>query len=426
MPPELPRHRPWTMMVYMAGDNGKVFETQHGKIKLMAEMTGVGYRDLAEMAAVGTTDNVALTCLFDTQAASYWIEVRRGNGFEDSIVRPLSEVNTGDPAVLQRFIVESVRAYPADHYALVIWNHGSGWLDVDMYASVRAFADTQASHSPIFRSTPRQLAAGDMTRPIAFDDSSKDFLDTRGLRQALGNAEAATGARLDLIGMDACLMAMIEGARELAPYADYFVASQEVEPMAGWPYGPIVTALDRDPGLSPAALAETIVEEFARNYGGLTRGPETVTQSAVVLAHTATTETLCRELVDTILSQATPSLRRLVRRARDRTLVFQDRNYRDLGDFASRLMDELEWENYPAVWAAAVALRDHLEGRGNQAPVLKVGYLPAYERATGLSVYLPASLPARQREQTLAIYRQLLFAQRTGWDRLVDWLLESA
>ena len=33
--------------------------------------------------------------------------------------------------------------------------------------------------------------------------------------------------------MDACLMAMIEGARELTPFADYFIGSQEVEPMDG-------------------------------------------------------------------------------------------------------------------------------------------------------------------------------------------------
>jgi len=68
-------------------------------------------------------------------------------------------------------------------------------------------------------------------------------------------------------------------------------------------------------------------------------------------------------------------------------------------------------------------LREHLADRGAAAPVRVVGFLPAYERATGLSVYLPASLPALQRTETLGIYRQLKFAQATGWDRLVAWLL---
>ena len=136
MGPVTSKRRPWTVMVYMAGDNGKIFDTEHGKLRLMAEMTSAGYRDLAEMGSVGTTDNVALVCLFDTQEKSYLIEVRQGQGFDGSVVSPIREVNTGDPAVLRDFIVRSVTTYPADRYALVIWNHGTGWLDTDAYAVV--------------------------------------------------------------------------------------------------------------------------------------------------------------------------------------------------------------------------------------------------------------------------------------------------
>ena len=318
MPPTPPRRRPWTFMVYMAGDNGKVFSTQAGKVKLMAAMTEAGYRDLAEMATVGTTDHVAVPCLFDTSEGAYLVEVRQGRGLAASAVRPLRQVNTGDPATLAEFIVRSVAFYPAEHYALVIWNHGTGWLDVDAYATVRTFADTHRSHQPIFRSTGRVLSA-EQTRPIAFDDSSKDFLDSAGLRQAFSEAQAVTGARLDLIGMDACLMAMIEGGRELAPFFDYFVASQEIEPLTGWPYAAILTALNARPTSSPRELAETIVQEYARHYGGATRGQSaaTVTQSAVILARTETTETLCAELVSAVLATPTATLRSLVEEARN-------------------------------------------------------------------------------------------------------------
>lgn len=412
------RRRPWTVMVYMAGDNGKLFDTAHGKVQLMAEMTTAGYHDLLEMGAVGTTDNVATICLFDTKDDTYLIEVRKGRGFADSSYRRLQEVNTGDPRTLRAFIVQSARDYPADHYALVIWNHGTGWLDVDHYAVVRGLGDEGQSHQPIFRTTPQKMTAGDPSRPIAYDDSSKDFLDTQDLRQALAEAEAAAGIRLDLIGMDACLMAMIEGARELAPFADYFVASQEVEPMRGWPYAPILAALDGQPGLPAEALAHTIVEQFARSFGGTTR-EETVTQSAIALTRTATTEALCKALVDAILADGTASLRRLVLRARDDALAFQDRNYRDLGDFAAHLAKETEWEDYPAVFAAAAALRDHLQARDAAGAVLQVGYLPKYEPATGLSVYLPPD----RRYYAPDVYRPLRFPQATGWDRLLDWML---
>jgi hypothetical protein len=47
-------------MVYMAGDNGKVFEQLKGKQRLMAPMEEQGYQDIQEMEAVGSTDEVAI------------------------------------------------------------------------------------------------------------------------------------------------------------------------------------------------------------------------------------------------------------------------------------------------------------------------------------------------------------------------------
>jgi hypothetical protein len=420
-----PVHRPWTFMIYMAGDNGKIFDTKTGRIKLMASMEEAGYQDLFEMGSVGTTDQCAVTCLFDTMDASYLVEVRKGKRFSDSLVQPLREVNTGDPKTLKEFIIRSMQTYPADRYALVIWNHGTGWLDVDAYATVRALEDEHRTSSAIFRTTYKKITAGETTRPIAFDDSSKDFLDTADLRQAFREAEAATGRRLDIIGMDACLMAMIEGARELTPFADYFIGSQEVEPMDGWPYAPILQALNADPAMAPAALADRIVREFAVSYNAATRaGEETVTQSAIVLKATARTEDLVKTLVEAILARRDDAgLKSLVKGCVKNTLAFQDKNYRDLGDFATRLVQATEFEFFPEVTAAAKALAEQLTARGEDAPVLRVAFRPRYIGATGLSVYVPSPLqPGWQREKALAIYSNLLFPQATGWDRLLEWV----
>ena len=425
MDSQTPVHRPWTLMIYMAGDNGKIFDTKTGRIKLMASMEEAGYRDIFELGLVGTTNQCAITCLFDTMDASYLVEVRKGKRLSDSLVQPLREVNMGDPNTLKEFIVHSVQTYPADHYALVIWNHGTGWLDVDAYATVRALEDEHRTNSAIFRTTYKQITASETTRPIAFDDSSKDFLDTADLRQAFSQAQDATGRRLDIIGMDACLMAMIEGARELAPFADYFVASQEVEPMAGWPYTPIVQALNAEPGLAPAALADRIVHEYAVSYHAATRaGEETVTQSAIALAATVKTEDLVKVLVEAILArQDDAGLKSLVKGCVKNTLTFQDKNYRDLGDFAVRLGQATEFEFFPEVTAAAKAVAEQLDARAVDAPVLRVAFRPRYAGATGLSVYVPSPLqPSLQREKALAVYGNLLFPQATGWDRLLAWV----
>ncbi len=424
MEPSTQKHRPWTLMVYMAGDNGKAFQTATGVKKLMAEMTSAGYKDIWEMAKVGTTDVCAVVCLFDTVEQSYLVEVRQGVGMANCAVQTLKEVNTGDPNVLQDFILYAARNYPADHYALVIWNHGTGWLDVDHYESVRAISTAHKTYGALFRNTLRKMAEGEATRPIAYDDTSKDFLDTQALHQALGGAEAVIGRKLDIVGMDACLMAMVEGARELSLHSDFFVGSQEVEPMEGWPYILILQSLNAEPEMSPGVLAERIVRDYAKSYNAKTRQAETVTQSAIRLSGTEETAALTQSLVGAVLARGQQAvLRRLANAARNEALAFQDRNYRDLGDFARLLASKTEWESYPEVTTAAQALYAHLEARTATAPVLQVAYRPQYERATGLAVYLPPDTKSpAQRQKELAIYRELVFPQITGWDRLVQWL----
>ena len=392
----------------------------------MAEMTSTGYKDLWKMGQVGTTDACAVTCLFDTQQGSYLVEVRKGNGMSNSVVRSLAELNMGDPENLRAFIVRAVEEYPADRYGLVLWNHGMGWLDVDIYSAVRSAGDGGITNRPVFRSTPARMA-GEREDPADRLRRFEQGLPRHG-RLALGARRSRSCHRGSLEPhRHGCLPYGHDRRRgELAPYADYFVASQEVEPMEGWPYPAILKAVNRQPQMDGAALAVAIVDEYAASYGGKTRADDTVTQSAIATARTEKTEALAKELVDALLLDPAPVLRTLAQKAADAALVFQDRSYRDLGSFAQHLASEATWSshrNAPEIRAAAQALSDHLAERGDEAPVLKVGYAPAYERATGLSVFLPRMLSPMRREEAMKAYRTLLFAQRTGWDRLVEWLL---
>ena len=105
--------RLWTWMVYMAGDNN---------------LEHYGGQDLAEMKAVGSTPEVAIVAQFDRQSPGdtqrYYL--RRGTALEEDVVpgQNLGETNTGDPRDLAKFIHWAIGAYPAERYALIIWNHG--------------------------------------------------------------------------------------------------------------------------------------------------------------------------------------------------------------------------------------------------------------------------------------------------------------
>ncbi len=127
----------------------------------------------------------------------------------------LGEVNMANEDTLVDFVQWSAQNYPADHYALVMLDHGAGWpggyLDRD---------------------------SGGIGRDnIALAEQRGDLLFTMEIGRALERLRQAGLPSLDLIGFDACLMASLEVFVEVAPYARYAVASQNVENSStAWAY----------------------------------------------------------------------------------------------------------------------------------------------------------------------------------------------
>ncbi|NLF39327.1 hypothetical protein GX586_07770, partial [bacterium] len=236
----------WTILVYLDGDNN---------------LEPDGINDVNEMETVGSDSNVNIVVQFDRisgydSSNGNWTDCRRAKIIKDGntgtmgsfdlslpTCAGIGEVNMGDPATLSNFVAWGMATYPAEQYMLVLWNHGGGW---ELAQAALAAAGGKTGHF----------------KAVCWDDSSGgDCLYTREVRSALEHLPT-----LSVIGFDACLMAMIEGARELAPYADYFVASEEVEPMAGWAYGKILARLDGASDTSPRELAQGMVTDFARSY----------------------------------------------------------------------------------------------------------------------------------------------------------------
>ncbi len=359
-------NRRWTWMVYMAGDNGKVFEQLKGGKRLMAPTEEQGYQDIQEMEAVGSTDEVAILIQFDTlsdREHTYRIYIRPQS--QQRVIENIPEQNTGDPRSLRDFIVWGIENYPAQHYAVILWNHGTGWKENDIYAFARnrgvelkASDDEVRSLSPNTRLSSAfflssivevmQLEDGE-SRAIAFDDSSLDFLDNAKLQQAFREAEEQTGQKVSLIGMDACLMSMVEVAYQLRANANYMVASQEVEPLSGWPYTAILGSLTSDSGMTPEALATLIVQEYGRYYEEDSRGslPQ-ITQSATnltVVEKLAEAVGRLASVLRQLLAEKDFDVEKALSYAKRKVVRFRDNDYVDLYDFLKILRDEYAGES---------------------------------------------------------------------------------
>jgi hypothetical protein len=331
------RKKTWTFMVYMGGDNGSV----------LSSLEGAGEADLAEMKQIGSNDRLNVVAQYDRMSdhRSRRYHITRANPLAKDMVADLGETNTGDPQVLRSFITWAVTTYPADHYALVLWNHGSGWKEDDIYQlgkalrlppetvnarEARRFAQRRASRA-FFSTTMRQLLErASPSRAVLFDDSSRDFLDNAELAGVLAFAAGVTGGKLDLLGMDACLMSMIEVAYQCRRSVKVFVGSEETEPAAGWPYQRVLGQLAAQPDVTPQAFGSSIVSEYIASYDA-GAASEVVTQSALDLSRMEDVAAALDQLSVALMAGiADPRVYGGVRRARKDAQSFYDRDYLDL------------------------------------------------------------------------------------------------
>lgn len=395
--------RKWTFMVYMAGDNGKFFEGE----QLMADLQQYGWGDIREMASVGSTDEVAIVAQYDTLDEQQYTPRFFMDGATKSsvLVEKIPPVNTGDPKNLTDFIVWAETTYPAENYALVLWNHGTGWKEDDIYARYREAKETvrrdnlsrgqarkRVLKSALFLPTAAQIMTvqDDDVRGICYDDTSKDFLDNRKLVQAFADAEKQTGQRLAVLGMDACLMSMIEVTYQVREHADFMVGSQGIEPGNGWSYDGILRTLVAAPDMTPRDLSQHIVKaygdyymRYSRNAGGNN------TQSAIDLQAIPQTFTLLQKTAGRIAAVYMEDFKTelAITRAQRKAQRFEDQDYVDLKHLLMWVRDE--YSGSLEIDALATEVIEHL-GIG-QGPIVANFNGRGRPNANGLSIYFPTN-----------------------------------
>jgi hypothetical protein len=403
-------NKKWTFMVYLAGDNN---------------LEAFGTKDLYEMKKVGSSDEVSIVAQFDRMSDQV---TRRycltgGGELEADCVAELPKVNTGDPDALIDFVKWACGAYKADHYALVLWNHGSGWKDDNVYEAAeaggvaykvsRGQVRSLTSGKPgrvLFSTTLEQLVVESAERAILFDDSAADFLDNQELKRVLEEAAPTFDGQLDLLGFDACLMNMLEVGYQVQHLCQVLVGSQEVEPGDGWPYDTLLKQLADDPDMAPEALGRAIVQEYNHFYQSQYPGLA-VTQSAVRLEALEPVAEAVSNLGDVLVEGLSDvqKLAGIVFAAMRHAQSFTDRDYVDLAHFCRLLADG---DPGGAVGSSAQQIAELMAG--DTSPVIAEahsGSSVAY--ATGLSIYLPARVFS-------PLYSDLDFAKQHRWDEFLD------
>jgi hypothetical protein len=406
----------WTVLAYLAADN----DLEDALLADLKEMERVGSRP----GAVEIVAQVDRARGHDASDGN-WTGTRRYHVTQSpnpkrigsTLLADLGETNTGDPQVVKDFLSFGAERFPAQATLLILSNHGSGFYVPPEMLSARAgrvALPARRLRRGFFRPTREWLPEPDALRGIAYDDGSGDCLDNRELKQVVAHAHRVLGRPLDIVGMDACLMTMLEVAYQVRDHARVLVGSQELEPGPGWPYAAVFGDLVAQPTMTPAGLGAAIVRRYAEYYSD-PDGPD-ITQSAIDLAKldelVGAVDGLARALLAALPDAA---LEQALYRAWRRTLGFYDDLYVDLHHFAANLEGAASRR---AVRDAAQAVQRAIAAEGG--PIIAERHAGARMRpARGLSIYFP---PFRDPS---VFYLELDFARRTRWAEFLEAYLTS-
>jgi len=359
-------NKKWTFMVYLDADNN---------------LQSYGQSDLAEMKAVGSDSNINIVVLWDGRSSGdgelYYVIPDGVNTFPTSDAGIPAEPDMTDPDTLDSFLQWAISNYPADHYALSIWDHGSG----------------------IFRRSENEVGVKGFCND---EHNGGGELELWQLNDVLNNAKATAGKKLDIVGFDVCFLGFIETHYQLIPYVDYGIASEATEPGDGWDYETPLAALAGSPDMTPANFAISIVNAFLDEYSS------SITQAAVDLSRLNGSYMLKLEEFSIALTNYMYHFEDRIKDARGDAQHCGNSNSRDLYDFAGNIQQD---GSLPAPLrnAATALMNEH------QNTVIKEGQ-KSYSGAKGLMIYFPIDGPS-------ATYTSKIDMAGTKW---TDFLREYA
>ena len=345
------RHAPldWTIMVYIAGDNN-----------LSAHSIAI----LQELETARRREGVRVLACYDSNAplpkGARYLEIQHRRqtkpypmnwGLHNDLVdpghtavspdfcnpdptsvKPIDEPDAREG--LSRFLRWALKHHPAKRYMLILFGHGV------LVAGNTFLSDT---------TPPSFLRLKDFARII------KSHFGKPG-----DYADGKPKPRLDILGLDNCVMNGIEAAYELREHVDFMIGSQDLMLAVGWPFRKIIQAVH--PKKPTKIIALRILKACARrllDYSLMERSSEQAICDLTVLRESRLT-TAVHKLADALKKGLKtdkcgricyPEIRDGVKLARLEAQSYWNESFVDLYDFCELLLKQYEkWLSRQLGW----------------------------------------------------------------------------
>jgi hypothetical protein len=249
------------------------------------------------------------------------------------------------------------------------------------------------------------------------DDSSRDSLTIDELAQALEKAET----KIDILGLDACFMAMGEVAYQIREHVDILIGAEGLEPAFGWPYRRILAQAKayreasgtKGQSLPPRDLAEMIVRQYVEHY----------VDYDIAVGRSADLAAIDLTKMDSLanaVSDLAANLKEADEQADRRDLVtlahwdaqtYKADQFVDLRDFCVLARKRFKGDSVYGVKAACDKVLRVLDGdaKGKDRCIITSGCTGfAHQHSYGISIYFPWAFVSPD-------YQELEFAKKTKW-----------
>lgn len=365
LPPAPPKK--WTIMHYCAADN---------------DLKQFLVKDVNEMEAVGSTQNMNIVVQIDqggSDCKRLYIEKDADlKKINSPVLAELGRTNMADSQVMADFIKFSMEKFPAEHYALIISDHGGGWLGA------------------------------------VYDESHGKMMSMPDIRKGIEMGISGKRDKLDVLGFDACMMANTEVAFEMKDCASYMAGSENNEGFHGWPYTQLLTrsALNKlervmrgKLNISPESFARKIIETASTDHENLP------TLSAMDLSKMNQVAEATNEFSQNLIDTATEN--HTFREIALSTETFGNFHFRDHYHFAQQVAESPKIED--------VKLKESAKGlmKALKSAVIAEEHDPKFPNAHGLT----AEIPMTTWYDTLGVrfgYNELMFSRLTKWDEAMN------
>ncbi len=307
---------PWTVMVYLDGDQNGILSLDSNYFSVFNQYESVANNPCVNIVVAWDRSGSGKDAYYKVKYDTNLNQLANYTEGADMWTPSPSELDMSNPTTLSNFITWARTNFPAQHYALIISDHGTG-------LNGTALDSTTGSNA---------------------------WLTIMNLGNALATATSNGANKIDVIFADSCFMAMTEDAYQIQNYASYYVASENeifIPPNGvSGPYTNYISSITAS--ISPHDFANAIVTQYA-NWMNNTYPSLPYTLSAVDLGQVSNLVSSVNSLASSINSQM-GTYASQVSSAREATQKFDSNwdyllnsqdQYVDLYDFASQISNRI-------------------------------------------------------------------------------------